>query len=80
MKNIVYTSTLPGDIMTWITKESAKLGVNKKDIIVSALESYRDQSMRMQLADTFKKANADKEMKVMAEEGLKDFVEQLKNL
>jgi len=80
MKNIVYTSTLPGDIMAWITKESAKLGINKKDIIVRALESYRDQSMRMQLADTFKKANADKEMKVMAEEGLKDFVDQLKNL
>lgn len=80
MKNIVYTNTLPPDVMKWITETSKRLKTSKKQIILNALENYRDQMTKNELATSFQRASRDPEMDKMAEEGLADFHEQLKKL
>ncbi|MCF7830582.1 hypothetical protein K9M41_01110, partial [Candidatus Gracilibacteria bacterium] len=73
-------STLPISLMEWINNLAKKNKSTKKEIIVTALENYKDQIKRESLAESFERASKDPEMKIMAEEGLDDTLNQINKL
>lgn len=76
---ISYTSTLPASLMKWLTQISMQHKTTKKAIIVHALSLYQDECKKKELAAGFRRAAQDPEILAMADEGLEDSLEQLKN-
>lgn len=74
MKSIVYTSSLPENLVRWLDKTSKKMKVSKKKIIVDALVSYKDELRKKELEEDFKRAAKDPEIQAMAEGGFEDFL------
>ncbi|MFA4890805.1 MAG: CopG family transcriptional regulator [Candidatus Gracilibacteria bacterium] len=74
---ITFTSTLPANLMSWLTKQAEKENTTKRAVIEQALKIYQDETKREELEETFKRASKDKDMLEMAEEGMDDYYEQL---
>lgn len=79
-KNITYTSTLPSMVMEEVVAYAKKRNVSKNKVIEIALKKLFEEELRKDLQETFKLANEDKELAQMAEFGLNDYLEQLKEL
>ena len=78
MKNIVtYTSTLPYDLSDTLDRYAQQFKVPKNRLIENALRSYFDQLKRAEYVRSFKQANQDEEMFILAEEGLEDYLNAL---
>lgn len=81
MKNTAtYTSTLSTDMMIALSDYSKKLNMPKNKIIEMALVNYLDELKKQEYISSFQRANQDKEMCEMAEEGMEDYVEMLNNI
>jgi hypothetical protein len=76
--NVTYTSTLSLDLMQWIESMVAKYHCSKKHLIETALLQYKEQTKKQELIATFKQASQDKEILSLAEEGLDDYILQIK--
>ncbi len=79
-KNITYTSTLPSIVMEEVTEYARKKNVTKNKVIEIALKKLFEEEMKKELEETFKMASEDKDLVAMAEEGLGEYLEQLKEL
>lgn len=79
-KNITYTSTLPSVVMEEVTAYAKKKKVSKNKVIEIALKNLFEEELKKELRETFKLANEDKELLELAESGLADYLEQLKEL
>lgn len=79
-KNITYTSTLPSVVMEEVAEYAIKKNVSKNKVIEIALKKLFEEEMKKELQETFKLANEDKELLQLAESGLGDYLEQLKEL
>lgn len=77
---IVFTSTLSGNLMSWLTNHAQKKNQTKRAIIEEALKAYQEKVRIEELKDTFKRAKIDTEITEMAEENLNDYEEQLNSL
>lgn len=65
--------------MNWLKQHSNKTNTTKRAIIEKALSNYRDEVMRAKMVADFKRASKDPEIVSMAEEGMSDYLEQLKS-
>jgi hypothetical protein len=74
---ITFTSTLPKNLMQKLSEYSEQLKLNKKDIIVTALENYFDELKRKSYEDSFKRAANDHEQMSLANEGIGDYLKLL---
>lgn len=79
-KNIIYTSSLPITVMEEVAKYARKKEVSKNKVIEIALKKLFEEELKKELEETFKLASQDEELVEMAEEGLGEYVEQLKEL
>ena len=79
-KNITYTSTLPSVVMEEVAEYAIKKNVSKNKVIEIALKKFFEEEMKKELEETFKLADKDKELLQLAESGLGDYLEQLKEL
>ena len=79
-KNITYTSSLPLVVMEELAANAKKRNVSKNKVIEIALKKLFEEELRKELQETFKLANKDKELLQIAEFGLHDYLEQLKEL
>jgi hypothetical protein len=79
-KNVTYTSTLPNVVMEEVVEYAKKNNVSKNKVIEIALKKLFDEEIKKDLQETFKIASEDKELLEMAEAGLGDYLEQLKDL
>ena len=79
-KNITYTSTLPSLVMEEVVEYARKKKVSKNKVIEIALKKLFEDELKRDLQETFKVASQDKELLEMAEEGLGEYLEQLKEL
>jgi ABC-type branched-subunit amino acid transport system substrate-binding protein len=79
-KNITYTSTLPSVVMEEVAEYAKKKNVSKNKVIEIALKKLFEEEMKKELEETFKLADKDKELLQLAESGLGDYLEQLKEL
>ncbi len=81
MKNTAtYTSTLSTDMMLTLSDYSKKLKMPKNKIIEMALVNYLSELKKQEYIRSFQRANQDKEMLEMAEEGMEDYLEILNNV
>lgn len=79
-KNITYTSTLPSVVMEEVAEYAIKKNVSKNKVIEIALRKLFEEEMKKELQETFKLANEDKELLQLAESGLGEYLEQLKEV
>ncbi|HEX8278315.1 MAG TPA: hypothetical protein VF540_06450 [Segetibacter sp.] len=79
-KNITYTSSLPSVVMEEVVEYAKKKKVSKNKVIEIALKKLFEEELKKELEETFKIASEDKELLEMAEGGLGDYLEQLKEL
>ncbi len=79
-KNVTYTSTLPNTVMEEVVEYARKKNVSKNRVIEIALKRFFEEEIKQELQNTFKLANEDKELSQMAEEGLGDYLNELKAL
>ena len=76
-KSITYTSKMDTALMDELTTYSKRLNKNKKEKIEAALRNYFIQIKKLQYAESYKRANADAEIKEWADLGLDDYQQQL---
>lgn len=79
-KYVTYTSTLPNIVMEDVVEYAKKKKVSKNKVIEIALKKLFEEEIRQDLEITFNLAAEDKELTGMAEWGLEDYSNQLKNL
>jgi predicted transcriptional regulator len=72
-----FTSTLPIHLMKELNEYATQMSINKKDIIVEALENYFLELKRREYTESFKKAANDKEQLQLANAGLKEYLKHL---
>lgn len=80
MKSIIFTNNLSSELMEWMETYSARHKITRRAIIEKALNDLRKSMRQKEYAESFKRASLDPEMKIMAEEGLGDYLEQLNSL
>jgi hypothetical protein len=79
-KNVTYTSTLPSVVMEEVAEYAAKKKISKNKVIEAAIRNFLDAEIKSELERTFKLAAEDPELVEMADWGLADYLEQLKEL
>jgi hypothetical protein len=79
-RNITYTSSLPHVVMEEVVEYAKKKKVSKNKVIEIALRKFFEEELKRELEATFKLASEDKELIEMSEQGLGDYLEQLKEL
>lgn len=77
-KKVTYTSTLPSVVMEEVAEYARKKKISKNKVIEIAVKKLLDEEIRNDLQRTFTLAANDKELLEMAEWGLGDYLEQLK--
>lgn len=73
-----FTSSLPDDILKKLAEASKELKMPKNKIIEKALAIYFEELDKAAYKASFKRAAKDNDMVAMAEEGMKDYFEMLK--
>lgn len=71
--NSVFTSSIKSSLLKKLDDHSQKYKMPKNKIIESALSKYFEELKREEYRRSFRRANKDPEMQVMAEEGLEDY-------
>jgi ABC-type branched-subunit amino acid transport system substrate-binding protein len=79
-KTVTYTSTLPNVVMEEMVEYAKKKKISKNKVIEIAVKKLLDEEIKNELRQTFKIALIDKELESMAEEGLSDYLLELKQL
>lgn len=72
--NTTFTSSINTKVMKRLRGYSDKYKMPKNKIIETALNKYFDELKRAEYVKSFKRANNDPEMLLMAEEGLEDYL------
>ena len=76
-KQITFTSTLPEKIIRELNQYAETLKTKKNKIIELALLKYFEENRRKEFVKSYKQANDDDEMMMMAEEGIEDYLKLL---
>ncbi len=74
-----FTSTLPDDLFSELSRLAERLTLPKNRIIEKALRIYIDQIRKAEYIQSYKKASGDIDILLMAEEGMVDYFNQMNN-
>lgn len=74
-----FTSTLPDELLLKLNEMAGKLAIPKNKIIEKALQIYLDQLNRAEYVKSYNQAAFDSNILEMAEEGMEDYLKQLRN-
>ncbi|MEP6583271.1 MAG: hypothetical protein ABJA90_03345 [Ginsengibacter sp.] len=77
-KKVTYTSTLPNVVMEEVAEYAKKKKISKNKVIEIAVKKLLEEEIRHELRNTFELASNNKELTEMAEWGLGDYLEQIK--
>lgn len=72
-----FTSTLPDELLKKLNEMAIKQAIPKNKIIEKALQIYLDQLTRAEYIKSFKTANQDDNILLMAEEGMEEYLKQI---
>jgi hypothetical protein len=75
-----FTTTLPSKLLDKLAEHAQKLSVPKNKIIEKALEIYLDQLNRAEYVRSYKRMNDDVDVLSIAEEGMVDYCQQMKEI
>ena len=73
-----FTSTLPDDLFTLLGEKARKLSIPKNKLIEKALRVYLEHLEKAEYIQSYKQASADRDILQIAEEGMEDYLKQLK--
>ena len=73
-----FTSTLPNPLWEELNKKSAELGLPKNKLMENALRLYLDHLNKAAYLRSYKKMAADADLLSIAEEGMEDYLRQLR--
>ena len=73
-----FTSTLPDDLLRSLAEKAGKLSMSKNKLIENALRLYLEHLDKAEYIQSYQQAAADKDLLVIAEEGMADYLNQLK--
>jgi metal-responsive CopG/Arc/MetJ family transcriptional regulator len=74
-----FTSTLPEDLLARLSEKAKRLSVPKNKLIETALRLYLEHLEKGEYIQSYKQAASDKDLLVIAEEGMADYLKQLKD-
>jgi predicted DNA-binding protein len=78
MRNsVTFTSTLSPELISLLNDYSKKTKTPKSRLISIAIKNYINELKREEYINSFQKAKSDVEIKILAEEGIEDFLEIL---
>ena len=75
----IFTSTISFEILNWLKSYAHQKKMTQRKVLEEALNAYRHEMKRKNMAASFKKAAKDREIIDLAEEGLGDYLDQLKS-
>ena len=75
----VFELTLPEDLFRKLKKYADKHSVHPDELIEQALRKYLDEINKEEFVTSYKKAAKDPEIERIAEEGLDDYLKQIRN-
>lgn len=73
-----FTSTLPDSLLKLLAEKANALAVPKNKLIENALRLYLEHLEKAEYIKSYKKAAEDKDVMMIAEEGMEDYLKQLK--
>lgn len=73
-----FTSTLPDDLLRSLSEKATKLAMPKNKLIENALRLYLEHLEKAEYIKSYQQAAADKDLLSIAEEGMQDYLSQLK--
>jgi hypothetical protein len=77
-KQITYTSTLPGDLITQVNEYAEKYKLSKNKIIEEALRKFLFEAKRKEYEESFARISNDPEVVELAEMGMEDYAELIR--
>ena len=77
MKPVIYTSTLPSDLIEMLENYAVRFKIPKNRIIERSLRAYFDRLKEAEYVRSFRKAAGDQEVLDLAEEGMDDYLKIL---
>jgi hypothetical protein len=72
-----FTSTLPDNLLQLLSDKSKALSLPKNKLIENALRLYLEHLDKAEYIKSYKQAAADKDIMLIAEEGMADYLNQL---
>ena len=72
-----FTSTLPDDLLKLLSEKANKLSMPKNKLIETALRLYPEHLEKAEYIRSYKQAAADRDILIMAEDGMNDYLRQL---
>jgi predicted transcriptional regulator len=73
-----FTSTLPDDLLNLLGEKASKLSMPKNKLIENALRLYLEHLERAEYIQSYRQAATDRDILQIAEEGMADYLRQLK--
>ena len=74
-----FTSSLPDNLLELLNKKAKELSLPKNKLIERALVIYLDQLKRAEYVRSFKQLTEDADIINIAEEGMEDYLTDIKN-
>jgi Ribbon-helix-helix domain len=72
-----FTSTLPDSLLELLSAKAKSLSVPKNKLIENALRLYLEHLEKAEYIKSYKKAAEDKDVMLIAEEGMEEYLKQL---
>ena len=73
-----FTSSLPDDLLHSLAEKAGKLSLSKNKLIENALRLYLEHLDKAEYIKSYQQAATDKDLIQLAEEGMEDYLNQLK--
>lgn len=74
-----FTSTLPDNLLKMLSEKAAALAVPKNKLIETALRLYLEHLEKAEYIKSYEQASRDKDIMLIAEEGMEEYLNQLKD-
>lgn len=74
-----FTSTLPDNLLKMLSEKAEALSVPKNKLIETALRLYLEHLEKAEYIKSYKQATQDKDIMFIAEEGMEEYLNQLKD-
>lgn len=78
-KIVTYTSILPSVVMEDVVEYATKKNISKNRVIEIAIKKLMEEEIKNELKESFRKISKDPEMVEMAEWGMNEYSQQLKD-
>ena len=72
-----FTSTLPDDLLKLLSEKANNLSIPKNKLIETALRLYLEHLEKAEYIKSYKQAGKDKDILLIAEDGMNDYLRQL---